>query len=155
VSDYRRSHDRLGLDNKSPQSPTPALSRTQSFTAVSAEVPGTPLKSPTLSNTTPAPLKAQVTPTSAMGENVWDSPADAGRAKRELSVIDERESSAAPADQVIDLTKDDDEDLTVKEELRDSDEDAPTVDEGTPGTTPEPDITVIKDLKISQSTSGT
>lgn len=100
-----------------------------------------------------------------MGENVWDSPTEEGRARRELSVIEEREASVSPASPVVaqgnrvlengdggrgdplvepesfdnpakptNGDKELEPDRRVEEE---DDADRPTVDDGTPRTSPE------------------
>ena len=143
------------LDVNSPQSPTPNLSRTHSFASapISAQQLNGIAQSPPHSLLNPAsstPSKAQMTAASAMGENIWDSPAGNGdsRARRELSVIEEREASVPPkfdgveaSRHVIDLTGDDDTDqasdlvkaergsLAEEPEMKSGEDDRPNVDQ--------------------------
>lgn len=89
----------LGLmESSTPQSPNPTLPRT-----VSSSSSSTPNKhSPAKPGPVPfpaavlSPSKAETTVVSAMGQNGFlDEDENPGRARRELSVIDERESSVS------------------------------------------------------------
>ena len=86
------------MEASTPQSPNPTLPRT-----VSSSSSSTPNKqSPAKPGPVPfpaavlSPSKAETTVVSAMGQNGFlDDDENAGRARRELSVIDERESSVS------------------------------------------------------------
>lgn len=90
--------------DSTPQSPNPGLSRTHSSPATvsvaSSSTPGTssPLKPAPFLTTISSPSKAETSQISAMGESGWVDDEDesrGGRARRELSVIDEQASNYA------------------------------------------------------------
>ncbi|ORY27456.1 hypothetical protein BCR39DRAFT_538086 [Naematelia encephala] len=115
----------LGILDSSPQSPTPNLTRTQPSPAQSSPdqlPPGMILPFPTSSA---SPARAETSTVSVVGQNGWsdeDERDREGRAKRELSVIEERDASeivtrdsAGESDQTVDGVLDE-EDGTRDEE---------------------------------------
>lgn len=89
------------LDSGSPQSSDPDLTRTLLSAQMTNSDQSTPSRKLAFLAATTSPSNTETTPISAIGQNGWPDEAveSGGRAKRELSVIEEREMSLAPQEE--------------------------------------------------------